>query len=147
MNREQMMPSETAEETSGRDFLEATKSIDNYQPELEKEMQVGDYINMSGSEFKRWVSSIPDDDKEALEKLDETGEVKVEIKEIRYTKDDYGNESNKLLVKGGGVTKEIFASLFFNYGRDRFRDIEFEDGISGFNDGLPGDTPDVEIRK
>lgn len=135
-------------ENSGRDFLAIIKDI-KYQPDREKAMQVGDFINMSGKEFKSWISFIPVD-KQSLDNLEKMDEVKVIIKEIKNTEDEYGNKSSKLLVEAGGILKEVYASLFYNYGGQLYKN--YKDNFEGnfyFKDENKGsgDRPDADIRK
>ena len=118
----------------GRDFLEVRKSIEDGDTRAKIEaMQEGDYVNMPGKVFKKWISFISTDD-EALRKLDELEEIRVEIKEIIKSEDGNCN-SIELLVEGGGVCKRIHASLFYNYGFQRVdRDIGIvTGGEGGFN--------------
>ncbi len=140
MNAEQQR--EIIEETNqpGRDFLEVLKNAPKYDQKWRIEaMQTGDYINMPGKEFKRWVSFLPTD-KETLKKLDELDEVKVKIKEIIKTKDRNDNTIIELLVEGGGVCKKVHASLFYNYGDIRLSDVDFtSDYNSGFDNQDHGD--------
>ena len=117
----------------GRDFLEIRKSIDSGDVRiLIKAMREGDYINMSGRDFRKWISFIPASE-ESLRKLDELEKIEVEIKEIiKAEEGDYNG--TQLLVEGGGVCKKVYASLFFNYGICRVdNDIITTVGGSGFN--------------
>ena len=139
----------TAAETnqSGRDFLTVRENLDDNSPqELKKTIEKGDYINMPGIVFKKWISNIPVKNKEALEALSEMDEIKVEVKEVVIKKaDEFCDENIELVVEGGGIQKKVLSSLFYNYGTqggNRNKEIIY-DTVVGFNEK----SPDIDIRK
>ncbi|MDD3190138.1 MAG: hypothetical protein PHI66_00360 [Candidatus Pacebacteria bacterium] len=128
-----------SEETPKRDFLKAIEGIKD-SGEREKEMKKGDFIKIPSDKFKRWIGDVIFGDEKSL---DNSEEIEVKILEKKYTEDDFGNKSNKVLVEGGGVKKVVFASLFFNYGKpsDDSGDTDkvFVNGGSGFNQATDTD--------
>lgn len=77
-------------------------------PENEKELRVGDYIDISNEDyFNLFKTDLTDEEKKKELKRFPT-KVRISVLEVK-------NEDNKILIQTGNQQKEIDSSLFLNY--------------------------------
>ena len=103
----------------GRNFAEVRASLGKpFQSELIKELQVGDYVEISFKRFENWGNSVSEEN--VPEQKPEN--VKVEIVGFR--------ENERIVVQGIGITKEIYSSVFANSGKKSVSESESEEPVA-----------------
>jgi|GEM_PF-3296510 hypothetical protein len=108
MDQKRATPPEYA---GGRNFLEAVKAA-KYRMDRAEAMRVGDYIDMSPTEFNSWIGDVLEGDPERLKG---SNVIRVTVTEI-ISPINKSSESTRIAIEANGVKKQVDASLFYSYG-------------------------------